>query len=106
MINIRDLRIDPASLGTKKWLVDIMPAYEYKDGKRTDTVTGYRYIVALPAHGLEKLSIKIDGKQLVEKPEGFIEVEFVGLEVSAYETQGHVQITAKATGIHLVSSKA
>lgn len=99
MINIRDLRIDPASLGTKKWLVDIMPAYEYKDGKRTDTVTGYRYIVALPAHGLEKLGIKIDGKQLVEKPEGFIEVEFAGLEVSAYETQGHVQITAKATGI-------
>ena len=81
MINIRDLRIDPASLGTKKWLVDIMPAYEYKDGKRTDTVTGYRYIVALPAHGLEKLGIKIDGKQLVEKPEGFIEVEFAGLEL-------------------------
>ena len=102
MINIRDLRIDPASLGTKKWLVDIMPAYEYKDGKRTDTVTGYRYIVALPAHGLEKLGIKIDGKQLVGKPEGFIEVEFAGLEVSAYETQGHVQITAKATGISAV----
>ena len=39
MLNIRDLRIDPASLGTKKLLVDVAPAYEYKDGKRTDTVT-------------------------------------------------------------------
>lgn len=105
-MKITDLIISPKSLGSKLWLVGVTPAYEYKDGKRTDTVTGYRYIVALPAHGLEKLSIKIDGKQLVEKPEGFIEVEFVGLEVSAYETQGHVQITAKATGIHLVSSKA
>ena len=61
MLNIRDLRIDPASLGTKKLLVDVAPAYEYKDGKRTDTVTGYRYIVALPAHSLEKIGVRIDG---------------------------------------------
>ena len=112
MLNIRDLRIDPASLGTKKLLVDVAPAYEYKDGKRTDTVTGYRYIVALPAHSLEvilnrdfwakKIGVSIDGKQLMEKPEGFIEVEFADLEVTAYESQGHVQLTAKATGISTV----
>ena len=102
MLNIRDLRIDPASLGAKKLLVDVAPAYEYKDGKRTDTVTGYRYIVALPAHSLEKIGVRIDGKQLMEKPEGFIEVEFADLEVTAYESQGHVQITAKATGISTV----
>ena len=39
MLNIRDLRIDPASLGSKKLLVDISPAYEYKDGKRTDILS-------------------------------------------------------------------
>ena len=38
----------------------------------------------------------------MEKPEGFIEVEFADLEVSAYESQGHVQFTAKATGISTV----
>ena len=102
MLNIRNLRIDPASLGTKKLLVDVAPAYEYKDGKRTDTVTGYRYIVALPAHSLEKIGVRIDGKQLMEKLEGFIEVEFSGLEVAAYESQGHVQFIAKATGISTV----
>ena len=102
MLNIRDLRIDPASRGTKKLVVDVAPAYEYKDGKRTDTVTGYRYIVALPAHSLEKIGVRIDGKQLMEKPEGFIEVEFADLEVTAYESQGHVQLTAKATGISTV----
>ena len=102
MLNIRDLRIDPASLGAKKLLVDVAPAYEYKDGKRTDTVTGYRYIVALPAHSLEKIGVRIDGKQLMEKPEGFIEVEFAGLEVAAYESQGHVQLIVKATGISTV----
>jgi len=30
MLNIRDLRIDPASLGRKMLLVDVMPAYEYR----------------------------------------------------------------------------
>lgn len=102
MLNIRDLRIDPASLGAKKLLVDITPTYEYKDGKRTDNLTGYRYTVALPERGLDKISVRIEGKQLIEKPEGFIEVEFADLEVAAYESQGHVQFTAKATGISIV----
>ena len=102
MLNIRNLKIDPTSLGEKMLLVDITPAYEYKDGRRLDTVTGYRYIVALPEHGLEKLGVKIDGKQLLEKPDGFAEVEFTGLEVFAYEAQGKTQISARATGIALV----
>lgn len=102
MLNIRDLKIDPASLGAKKLLVDITPAYEYKDGRRLDTVTGYRYIVALPEHGLEKIGVKIEGKQLMEKSEGFAEIEFSGLEVFAYESQDKTQISAKATGISLV----
>ena len=102
MLNIRDLRIDPDSLGAKKLLVDVAPTYQYDNGKRTDTVVGYRYIIALPAHSLEKIGVKIDGKQLMEKPESFIEVEFSDLEVSAYESQGHVQLTAKATGISTV----
>ena len=102
MLNIRNLKIDPTSLGEKMLLVDITPAYEYKDGRRLDTVTGYRYIVALPEHGLEKLGIKIDGKQLLDKPDGFAEVEFDGLEVFAYEAQGKTQISARATGITLV----
>lgn len=105
MLNIRDLRIDPASLGAKKLLVDIIEAREYKDGRRTDTVTGYRYVVALPEHALEKIGVKIDGKQLMDKPDGFAEVEFSGLEVMAYESQGKTQVSAKATGISLVNKK-
>lgn len=104
MLNIRDLRIDPACLGQKKLLVDIVPVFEYKDNKRMDTVVAYRYIVALPDLRLEKLGVKIDGKQLMDKPDGFAEVEFDGLEVSAYESQGHTQITAKAAGVSLVNT--
>ena len=102
MLNIRDMRIDPACLGQKKLLVDVVPVHEYRDNKRMDTVVAYRYIVALPELRLEKIGVKIDGKQLMDKPDGFAEVEFTGLEVSAYEAQGHAQVTAKATGVMLV----
>ena len=107
MLNIRDLRIDVASLGQKMLLVDVMPAYEYKDGKRTDNIVGYRYEVALPAHNLDKISVRIDGKQLMDAPEdGFIEVGFTNLEVSAYEREGKVLFTAKATGIVTTGHKS
>jgi len=46
--------------------------------------------------------VKIDGKQLLEKPDGYAEVEFTGLEVLAYEAQGKTQISARAAGITLV----
>ncbi len=106
MINIRDLRIDPASLGRKKLLVDVLPAFEYKDGNKTDAVIGYRYIVALPSHNLEKIGIKIEGKQLIDKPTGYVEVDFEGLEVSLYERQGRPMVTARAKGISLVTKGA
>ena len=101
MLNLRDLRIDPASLGRKMLLVDVMPAYEYKDGKRTETVSGYRYVVCLAEHRLEKLSVRIDGPQQMEQPEGFVDVEFTDLVVTGYESQGKLQFSAKASGIFL-----
>ena len=101
MLNIRDLRIDPASLGEKMLLVEIIPAYEYKDGVKTNNIIAHRYVVALPKHNLEKIGVRIDGEQLMDKPEGFVEVEFENLEVFAYEMRGTVQISAKATDIKL-----
>ena len=73
MLNLRDLRIDPASLGRKMLLVDVIPAYEHKDGKRIETVTGYRYVVCLVEHRLEKLSVRIDGPQQMEQPKDFVD---------------------------------
>ena len=102
MLNIRDLKIDVTSLGAKKLLVEVIPAYEYKDKQRTDNITGYRYVICLVEHHLEKLSVRIDGPQRMEQPEGFVEVEFEGLEVGAYESQGKVMFTAKAADIYAV----
>lgn len=106
MIDIRKLRIDITSLGTKKLLVDVSPSYEYKDGKKTESITGYKYAIALPDHGLEKINIKIEGKQLIDKPsDGFVEVELTGLEVFVYWSQGQYQVGARASGISIVGSR-
>lgn len=58
-------------------------------------------LICLVAHHLEKLSVRIDGPQLMDKPDGFVEVVFDALEVSAYEVQGKIQFTAKAASIKL-----
>ena len=101
-MKLRDMWFDNACLGKKMLLVEVIPAYEYKGKERTDTIVGYRYVVCLVDHHLEKLNVRIDGPQLMEQPDGFVEVEFEGLEVRAYEAQGKVQFTAKATGIFAV----
>ena len=80
-MKLRDMWFDNACLGKKKLLVEVVPAYEYKGKERTDTITGYRYVVCLVDHHLEKLNVRIDGPQLMEQPDGFVEVEFEGLEV-------------------------
>ena len=105
-MKITDLVIDPKSLGNKLWLVDVTPAYEYQNNKRTDTVLGYRYAVALPEKGLEKINVRIDGDKRMEAPDGYAEVRFDDLEVFIYWSKGQPQVGAKATGIHLVNTKA
>lgn len=104
-MNISDLIIDPKSLGNKLWLVDILPVYVYENNKRTENISGYRYIVAMPEKNLDKIGIKIEGKQQVEKPEGYAEITFQNLEVFIYYINGQPQIGAKAIGATLVQNK-
>lgn len=104
MLNIRDFKLDTTTLGKIKLLVNVIPIHEYREKQRTDTILGYRYMVALPQLAYEKLGVWIDGPQLLDKPETAVEVEFSGLELSAYEAQGRAMISAKATGIALVNA--
>lgn len=104
-MTITDLIIDPKSLGNKLLLVDIAPVYEYRDNRRTENITGYRYTVAMPDNNLDKINVKIDGNQLIEKPDGYAEVHFTGLEVFIYWLNGQPNVGAKATGITLANNK-
>ncbi len=80
-MKLNELIIDPKSLGNKLWLVDVGLAYVYANGQRTDAISGYRYTIALPEKGLDKINIKIDGDQRMDSPNGYTEVRFDGLEV-------------------------
>ena len=105
-MKLTDLIVSPKSLGDKLWLVDVSPAYEYQNNRRTDTVLGYRYSIAMPEHGLDKVDVRIDGQQQMDAPDGYVEVRFDNLEVFIYWSKGDYPVGAKATGIHLVNPKA
>lgn len=100
MLKVTDLKIDTKeTLGKQLLLVDVQPVYAYRDGKRTNDIEGYRYIVALPEHEFDKLGIKIIGKQILNRPEGYQEVIFDGLELFLYWMNGQYNVGARATGI-------
>ena len=86
--------------------MEVSPAYEYQNNRRTDTILGYRYTVALPEKGLDKINVRIDGEKRMDTPDGYVEVRFDSLEVFIYWSQGQSQVGARAAGIHLVNPKA
>ena len=99
-MKLSDLKIDTRCLGKKMLLIDVLPVYAYENSVRTDTVTGYRYIVVLPEKQFEKLSVKILGEVMMDKPmDGYREIVFENLEIRPYFLNGNYEITASATGI-------
>ena len=108
MLDIRNLLILPASLGDKMLLVEIKPWFELLDGKKTGNQLGYKYTISLPAHALDKIDVKVPGEQQIEKPDGYVEVEFTGLVVKPYyrdNSRHELAFSAKATGIRLADHK-
>lgn len=104
MIRLNDLAIDPKSLGDELVLVEIVPVNTWKDGQKTNEVSGYKYIVASKKHSLKKIGIKIDGEKLLEATDDLPNVEFKDLTITTYTSNnGSVQLSAKASGISLKS---
>ena len=89
-------------------LVDIRPYYNYTDGVRSQDPVGYIYDVCLPMHKMDKLSVKIAGKQLMDAPlNGAIPVEFIDFNARPYvDRNGRLAVTATANGIKAVNDKA
>lgn len=105
-MKLNDLVIDiNKTLGTHFWLLEVAPAYEYKDGVKTNNLVGYRYTVTLPDKNFEKLGVKIPGDPIVTEVEGYLEVKFHGLEVTPYMSGKDVALSAKAEGIEVLGKK-
>ena len=106
MLKLSDLVISTESLGNRLWMTDIVAAYAYRNNVKTDEVVGYKYVVTLPDKGFEKISVKIDGKKQLEKPEsGYIEVIFTELELFVYMMNNQPQIGGRATKVTQVNTK-
>lgn len=107
-MEIKNLIIDSnRSVGKNLVLVDVAPIKSYIDGRRTDEVSGYRYTVAMPDKAFDKLVVKIDGEQKLDKPEegNYPKVVFDNLELSLYwSPEGH-KVSAKADDIMLAEGK-
>ncbi len=82
-------------------LVDVRPYYAYTDNVRGQTPVGYAYVVCLPLHKMDKLSVKIEGPQRMDAPpDGAIPVEFDGFVAKPYvDRNGRLAVTATATNI-------
>ena len=100
MLNLSELIIDPRSVGKKLFLVEVKPAYDYKNGQRvSDEPVGYKYEIALPEKHMEKLSVRIDGACQMQEPDSFQEVVLEGLKLELYWTPQNYQIRATANRI-------
>ena len=100
MLTIKNIKIDAKqTLGRQLLLVGVQPVNKYVNGKPTDEIEGYKYNVVLPERNFEKIAIKILGRQLIEAPNGYLEVEFEGLEVYLYWWNGKYELGARATGV-------
>ena len=103
-MEIKDLVIDvKRTVGDDLVLVDVAPVFVYEDGKRTDKIIGYRYVVSMPRHAFDKISVKIDGDKQLEMPENeYPVVEFDDLEIRVYWTPDGYRVGASATGIRMI----
>lgn len=100
-MDIRNVIIDAyATVGSGLMLVETAPYYSYIDNKRSDEIMGYRYVVVMPQHNLDKLAIKIPGPLQCEKPEGhYPAVEFSGLHLKVFWSPEGYKVAAEADGI-------
>lgn len=99
IMKITNLKLNAASVGKKMLLVDVTPCYVYANGQRTNEIEGYRYVVVLPEMEFDKLGVKINGEQLIEKPDSYVDVTFEGLDVFIYWRAGTYEVGATATAI-------
>ena len=108
MLSLSALHVDAEkSFGPQKILCDVLPINEFKEGRRTDKITGYKYVIALPFLAYEKISVRVPGERMLEiQGDEPLFVEFENLEVTIFEYQGKAGFTAKATGVSVAKSQS
>lgn len=94
--------------GANTILLGVMPYFEYKNGRKTDTLLGYKYLI-VEDKNFEKYAVKIAGEkplisqEQIEQSKGRIHVTFENAVAKPYRTNtGDYDLSISATGISIV----
>lgn len=83
--------------GNNFWLIKVTP------NEKNGELIGYRYNVSCVDRDLEKINVKISGKQLVPSPQGeYVPVSIKGLTAELFLIDGKQVVSYNATGIEAV----
>ena len=89
-------------------LVDVKEYYEYQNGKKTDVMLGYKYLV-VEDKNFEKFAVKIPSttpaitKEQIDAAKERIRVNFTDAVAKPYRTNsGDYDLSISATGISIV----
>lgn len=81
-------------------LVNVLPVQEYKDGRKTDTIVGYKYVCVLPGAQYDKAAIKVlNSKKMIEVEDSAIPVKFIDPVAKIYAINGVYDVAISAAGI-------
>jgi len=102
---LSDLCIDVhATMGKNFKLIEVNPVYKYENGKVTNEVQAYKYNVVLEDKRYKQVSVKVFGEQRIATPQFPVSVNFVGLEIRAYDINGKFAVSVTAKDIKVVDS--
>lgn len=98
------LFIDNKCLGNEMILLNSYPYYMYKNNVKTEQIEGFSYVVLLPNHGYNALSVKIPGNKILQLKIGqTLPVQFENLTLKIYlDSDKKPRLSAKASGIKVV----
>ena len=103
VIKASELLIDNASFGASMLFAACSEYYDYNGGVRSAARSGYKYDVLLPAHGMERLTVKIPGEQRIPDTAPLTPVSFVGLRVRPYPMDKGIGLSATAENITIAT---
>lgn len=106
-MDTKKIVIDNRCLGPELLCVGCKPYFAYTADGQKGTQQGFAYDVCLPAHSFDKLTIKIEGNQQIEIPEGgHIAVVLADLVVRPYVGRdGRLAFAATASAIKALPNK-
>lgn len=93
----------------KAIVTDMIPGYEYVDGKKTENITCMKLTSVFPENGYEKIVVKVKGtkipltkEQIVQKG-GKVNVKYSNLTGRFYRTNsGEYALSASADGLEVM----